>query len=278
MAEILGIKKESDPVLSLNVLLMGALAGFTIFLGLPVARLRAASPLLKNTLNAIAIGILIFLVLDVVGHGWESVEGAATAAFRHTASWAPAIGLVVIFTEGLTFGLLSLVWFENRFLHARTVDGAPINPQHVAMMIAIGIGLHNFSEGLAIGASAASGALTFAIILAIGFGLHNATEGFGIAAPLSGTRPSWGFIGVAGLVGGGPTFVGTLLGSIYTNTYLEVLFLSLAAGALIYVIRELLHHGRKVAVPAHSYFVLGGIALGVMLGLGTDLVVTLGGA
>src|SRR6266508_2634036 len=89
-----------------------------------------------------------------------------------------------------------------------------------AFLSATGIGLHNFSEGLAIGQSAAQDKLSLAYVLVIGFGLHNATEGFGIVAPLTGDAepPSWRFLGLMGLIGGAPTFFGTLLGQAWTNT------------------------------------------------------------
>src|SRR5205085_12155242 len=119
---------------------------------------------------------------------------------------------------------------------AADAAGVP-SSRALALMIAVGLGLHNLSEGLAIGESAATGALAFAGVLVIGFALHNITEGFGIAAPmtLSETRPSWAFLGIAGLVGGGPTVVGTMIGLFATSTYPSVLFLALAAGALIHV-------------------------------------------
>ena len=75
------------------------------------------------------------------------------------------------------------------------------------MTIAVAIGLHNFAEGLAIGVSAQAGEIALATVLIIGFALHNATEGFGIVGPLGGVRPSWRWLGLAGLVGGGPTFL-----------------------------------------------------------------------
>ena len=94
----------------------------------------------------------------------------------------------------------------------------------LAVFIATGIGLHNFSEGLAIGQSAASDEISLAIVLVIGFALHNATEGFGICAPLSGDTelPSWGFLGLMGLIGGGPTFVGTAVGQAWVSEALSV--------------------------------------------------------
>ncbi len=92
-------------------------------------------------------------------------------------------------------------------------------PERLAFFIALGIGFHNFSEGLAIGQSAAAGEVSLALLLIIGFGLHNATEGFGIVAPLAadGERPSWSFPCCFGLIGGGPTFVGTLIGQSFVN-------------------------------------------------------------
>ena len=98
--------------------------------------------------------------------------------------------------------------------------------RRLALLIAVGIGLHNFAEGLAIGQSAASNEISLAVLLVIGFGLHNATEGFGIIAPLAGDvdaarrarRPSWGFLLHARrLIGGGPTLVGTIIGHGFTS-------------------------------------------------------------
>ncbi|MEA3200119.1 MAG: zinc transporter, family [Thermoplasmata archaeon] len=269
-------------MLTSNVFLLGALAGFTIFLGLPVAFISRGAKW-KTALNAVAIGILIFLLVEVLQKGWEPVEGSFVAATAGGAGWTAAWAKLAIFAFALSLGLLSLVWFEYRFIHHRAERDAqgnalPLTPAALSTMIAVGIGLHNFSEGLAIGASIASGALTFAVLLAIGFALHNATEGFGIAAPLHGTRPTWGFLALVGLVGGGPTFVGALLGSLWTSEYLDIAFLALAAGALLFVIKELLHHARKIPTPRDGFYVMSAVALGVLLGFGTDLVVTLAGA
>ena len=79
-------------------------------------------------------------------------------------------------------------------------------------------------------------------MLIVGFGLHNATEGFGIVAPLTGEReiPSWRFLLLLGLIGGGPTFVGTVVGQAWVSTSLSIFFLGLAAGSILYVVMELL--------------------------------------
>ncbi len=145
------------------------------------------------------------------------------------------------------------------------------------MMIAIGIGLHNFAEGLAIGNSAARGALQLAVLLVIGFGLHNATEGFGIVAPMAaeGRRPSWRYLFLLGVIGGGPTFLGTLVGQRVVNETLSIGFLTLAAGSILYVVIELLAVARKQALKEITTW---GILLGILLGFVTDAIVTAAGA
>ena len=223
---------------------LGAVAGATIFIGLPVGRIRGISKTVQGMLNAIATGVLLFLLWDILSHAAAPVETALAGIRRGDRSFA---ALLVIFAAGLGIGLLGLVYFNAR-LFGRTKNAPPAPPKTLAMMIATGLGLHNLSEGLAIGQSAATGAVAFALVLVIGFSLHNITEGFAIAAPLAtdGSRPSWGFLLVAGLIGGGPTFLGTVVGYIFTSTYIYVLFLALAAGALLYVVNEMFHIGRRL--------------------------------
>ena len=149
--------------------------------------------------------------------------------------------------------------------------------QSLSLMIATGIGLHNFSEGLAIGQSAAAGEISLALVLIIGFGLHNATEGFGIVGPFAGSqhRPSWGFLLLAGLIGGGPTFFGTLIGQAWVSDALSVAFLALAAGSILYVVIELLDVCRRLG---RKRLVAWGIVLGLTLGFATDFVLVAAGA
>jgi ZIP family zinc transporter len=142
-------------------------------------------------------------------------------------------------------------------------------------MIAIGIGLHNFAEGLAIGNSAAGGQLSLAVLLVIGFGLHNATEGFGIVAPLTGNRPSWGYLALLGLIGGGPTFLGTLLEQAVVNDVVPIAFLGLAAGSILYVVIELFAVARKTTLKVVTTW---GVFGGFVLGFATDAIVTAAGA
>lgn len=146
-----------------------------------------------------------------------------------------------------------------------------LSPQALALIIAIAVGCHNFSEGLAIGQSAAGGALQLATVLIIGFGLHNMTEGFGIAGPLAGQTISWRFIFLAGLIGGGPTFLGTMVGTIFHSTAVFIFCLTFAAGAIMYVVAELL--GVAARFKAQD-IVVWGLLIGFLLGYGTDLIVT----
>ncbi len=148
---------------------------------------------------------------------------------------------------------------------------------NLALLIAIGIGLHNFSEGLAIGQSAAAGEISLAYALIIGFGLHNATEGFGIVGPLSGEteKPSWGFLFVLGLIGGGPTFLGTVLGQSWVNDYVAVAFLALAAGSILFVVNELVQMNYATKLKD---IVSYGLLLGLFAGFATDWVLVAAGA
>lgn len=250
--------------------LLGAIAGFTIFIGLPVGRLRGLRPGVRGFLNAVATGILIFLLWDILSHASTPVE-QAMAGLRH-GDPGPFVTLAALFGGGLSAGLLALVVFNGR-VFGRVRGSSPASPRTLSLMIASGLGLHNLSEGLAIGQSAASGAIAFATVLVIGFALHNITEGFGIAAPLAldATVPSWGFLLAAGLIGGGPTFVGATVGYVFTSPRIYVLFLALAAGALLSVIGEMFHVGRRLNSPGAM---AGGLLLGFLLGYATDLFLT----
>jgi zinc transporter, ZIP family len=155
------------------------------------------------------------------------------------------------------------------------VEKGELSARALALLIATGIGLHNFSERLAIGQSAATGALQLAIVLILGFRLHNMTEGFGIAGPLTGQSVSWKFVALLGVIGDGPTFLGTVVGMIFQSPQVFILFLALAAGAIIYVVAELLGVAKRFKAPE---VVTWGLLIGFLLGYATDLLVTYGGA
>ena len=165
---------------------LGAVAGFTIFLGLPLGRLRSGSLGLKTFLSGLSAGILVFLLFDVLAHATEPLEEAVVDG-----AWGELFAVGLVYVVGLGVGLLSLPYFFRFTLHR--ARGASLGPGAMAvaeigltpdrqalrlgMTIAVGIGLHNFSEGLAIGQAANANEISLAVLLVVGFALHNATEG-----------------------------------------------------------------------------------------------------
>jgi ZIP family zinc transporter len=251
-----------------TAVLLGALAGGTVFLGLPVARMRGLPKPVQGFLNAFATGILVFLLWDILTHAAGPVE-AAIEQGQH----GPFAAMAVIFAGGISVGLLGLVYF-NRGVFSQLRHGhATPSARSLSLAIATGLGLHNLSEGLAIGESAHVGAIAFTGVLAIGFALHNITEGFGIAAPMTTEtqRASWGFLALAGLIGGGPTFIGTWIGYLASSNYFSIAFLAVAAGALLYVLNELFNLGRRISTPTTFAW---GLLAGFLVAYATDLFLT----
>jgi zinc transporter ZupT len=267
-----GASHGLHPILGIwETLLLGAIAGFTIFFGLPVAKLRRVSPQVMSLLNSVAVGVLFFLLFDVIKKATQPVEDALKYSRTGSGDISDFVTLVLIFVVGLGGGLIGLVYATRGFMRSAK-QAAGHNPLALSLTIAAGIGLHNFAEGLAIGQSAVTGAVQLAFMLIIGFGLHNATEGFGIAAPLvNAENVRWRFLLLAGIIGGAPTFIGTIVGYSFVSPALSVLFLTLAAGAIIFVIGEMLHVARRV-----GFIEIGviGLALGFLFAYGTDLILT----
>jgi ZIP family zinc transporter len=255
-----------------QTVVLAAFAGFTIYLGLPVGRLRNLRANAQAMLTAGAGGVILFLIVDVLSQALEPVTAALDDA-RAGASFGPVAADGLVLAGSVAVGLLSVTYVTSR-LRARAAG--PALPRQLAIGTAIGLGLHNFSEGLAIGASAASGETSLAVILVVGFALHNATEGFGIAAPLaSGERPSWAFLAALGLIGGGPTFVGGVVGWALVSPLLSIAFLGLALGALVYVFNEMMAVVRRFSLPMAASTA---ILLGLMAGIGTDLILVFAGS
>jgi ZIP family zinc transporter len=301
---------------SSQIVMLGFVAGATIVLGLPLGRLRSprhsrATAALRVYLTAASIGVLVFILWDLLAQAWEILT-ASLGEPSHSGEHLDApIGLATLMFGGLGVGLLSLAGYERWLTRtpaprqasagkpsvttlgailggpgAMSVTelsrtrraGRTLSPaRRLALLIAVGIGLHNFGEGLALGGSAAQGKIALATLLVTGFALHNATEGFGIIAPLAADaeRPSWGFLLLMGAIGGAPTLLGTVVGSQFTSDPMSLLFLTVAAGSILYVIIQLVAIAVKGARRTALYW---GVWTGIVAGFATDLLLTAGGA
>lgn len=256
-----------------HLLLLGAIAGFTIFLGLPVATL-ATRPRMRALLNALSVGVLIFLLIEIAYKSLEMVEESAKSNLLG-GGLSESLFLGSILVVGLSTGLLGLTLFEEHFIGLAKESDLAMKSKRLSLMIATGIGLHNFSEGLVIGQEYAAGAIPLAFLLIVGFALHNATEGFGIAAPLKLQKVDWKFLSLAGFIGGAPTFLGTIAGSFFISTSLELLFLAVAAGSILYVVGELIHLGK---LQGQHRTAMIGILIGFFIAYGSELVIEVGTA
>ena len=274
-----------------HILILGAIAGATIFLGMPIGRMRLG-PAARAALSAFATGILLFLIWDVLTGAVVPIESALDARHWGRFSWLAALG-----AAGFALGLMALVYYSE-WMKARAGRRAStlVGPgaaaadefdarswldsltpgKQLALLIAVGIGVHNFGEGLAIGQAAAASKISLAVTLIIGFGLHNATEGFGICGPMAGegTRPTWGFLAALGLIGGGPTFLGTVLGQAWSSEAVSVAFFAVAAGSILYVVQELFAVNRRYG---HTKLVMWLVFAGIVAGFETDFVVSASG-
>jgi ZIP family zinc transporter len=285
-----------------ETVLLGALAGFTIYLGLPFGRIEFVSQRARIALAMFSVGVLAFLFAEVLVHGVEIVEHHFEELGDGEGSLLEGLGLALMFGVGFTVGSAGLALVERRMrpskpppisggaTDAMTVEQAEIAAKRAGtardessvraaalrtgMTIAAAIGLHNFAEGLAIGVSASTGEIGLATVLIIGFAVHNTTEGFGIIGPLGDVRPSWRWLAVAGLVGGGPVFLGAIVGYNVTSEPLELLFYSVSAGAILYVIGEVWGAMRRLG---HRELGLLMLAAGVFLGVATEMIIAYGG-
>jgi ZIP family zinc transporter len=287
-----------------ETVVLGALAGFTIYVGLPFGRLQLLGNRSRVALAMFSVGVLAFLFVDVFEHAFGIVEGAVEGYKDGESSFGHAAGLVTLLAVGFAAGSAGLAVVERR-MRPGPVEGPPVGggppirggssdamtveqaealafESHQArtralqtgMTIAAAIGLHNFAEGLAIGVSAGAGEISLATVLIVGFALHNTTEGFGIVGPLGNVRPSWSWLALAGLIGGGPVFLGSIVGYNVTSEPLELGFYGVAGGAILYVIGEVWNGMRRYG---HRELGLWLLSLGFVAGLLTDLVVVYGG-
>jgi zinc transporter, ZIP family len=241
--------------------LIGVLVGVVpVALGLLwLPSLRRARPEWVAAFMALTGGLLTFLGVEALFEAFE-LQAALPAAFGGP-------GLVLL---GLAVSALGMTFVSSRLSRGRT--GA--TGLALALLVAIGIGIHNLGEGLAIGSSFATGELQLGAFLVIGFMVHNVTEGLGIAAPASKERVTFAWLAVLTLVAGAPAILGTWIGGYASNDILIPVFFALAAGAALQVVVEV---GRYVARTApgglRSGWVIGGYLAGIAAMWGTGLLI-----
>ncbi len=237
---------------------LGVIAGLIpVYLGLiPTPYFKKASPSQRNFLISFSLGVLLFLFVEV---------GSNATELARSSSWGPPL-----FALGLVLGVGSpaLVSHRRRIRQVKnplTEATKTTAKMFTAYMISLGIGLHNLGEGLALGASYATNQLALTTTLVIGFAIHNGTEGMGISGPISDFPVRFKEPLLLGLIAGFPTVLGSAIGFLAYSSQIGSLFFSAAAGALLYVIIELL----QISYSPKNTFV--GVTIGILLMYTTGL-------
>lgn len=248
--------------------LIGFLVGVVpVVLGmLWLPSLRRVDPRWMAAFMALTAGLLAFLAVDALE------EAIALQASLPGALGGP--GLVLL---GVAASYLGLSWVSQALGRTgRSEGGGPLAGVSLATLIAIGIGLHNLGEGLAIGSSFALGEVALGSFLVIGFMVHNLTEGLGIVAPVAegGRSPGVGRLGALALIGGGPAILGAWIGGFLTNEVLGVLFFGVAVGASAQVVVEVGRYlARRAPGGLSSGTVVGGFLTGIAIMYLTGLLI-----
>ncbi|MFN2468995.1 MAG: ZIP family metal transporter [Gaiellaceae bacterium] len=225
--------------------------------------LRRLDPRWLAAFMALTAGLLTFLAVEALS---ESLE--LQAALPGSVGGA---GLVLL---GVAVSYLSLTFLSSHLARTRGESGGALGGLALATLVAIGIGVHNLGEGLAIGSSFALGELTLGTFLIVGFMIHNVTEGLGIAAPVAERGRAASLRALLGLavLAGAPAIPGAWIGGFLTNDVLGVLFFGAAAGAALEVVVEVTRFiVRRAPVPLSSGYVIGGFFSGIAIMYATGL-------
>jgi zinc transporter ZupT len=226
----------------------------------------------------VALGLLWLPSLRRVGQQWLTAFMALTAgllvflgvealfeAFEFQAAVPSALGGPGLVLLGVAISYLTMTFLSTRFSSGEAKNAA-LGGAALALLVAIGIGLHNFGEGLAIGTSFAFGQLTLGSFLIVGFMVHNVTEGLGIAAPAAdeGVTLSWPRLAALTLIAGAPAILGAWTGGFVANDVLAVLFFGAAAGAAFEVVVEVVRYiARRDPAGLRSGYAIGGFLAGI---------------
>ncbi len=244
----------------LETLLFSAIMGLSIFLSLPVVLKKQMSDSAKKMLLAIAIGILVFLMGDVFTDVTPDLYNGSLYGY------GSSFFFDAVFTVALILGFFALFYIEGR---SRT----GLTPVQLSLLIALGIGLQNLTEGLVFGSLGVAMGLTgVTLVVLIGFTFQNVTEGFPIVSPFLG-RMDWRMAVLLGLflVGGLPTILGGAVGFYYNSKIFDVFFDGLAIGAILYVILPMLKVLLRETDLTKQKIAYAGIFIGFALGFIVNL-------
>ncbi|MFQ5796035.1 MAG: ZIP family metal transporter [Candidatus Bipolaricaulia bacterium] len=202
---------------------------------------------------SLTVGLLLFLGIDTTMEAFETA-GTLPSVFQ-------GVGLIGLGAVGTILGLTAL----GRFFGGAEREGR-LGHLWIAYLVAIGIGLHNLGEGLAIGTAYALGEIALGAFLILGFTLHNTTEGLAIVAPIARDRPGLKHLAWLGLIAGGPTIFGAWIGGFSYSPLLGTLFLAVGAGAIFQVIYEIIVQMRQEPEGALSHPVnVAGLLTGLVI-------------
>jgi len=259
----------------LGFALVGLLVGVVpVMLGLAwLPSLRRAGPKWLAAFMALTAGLLTFLALDALAEALELQAGLPGSL--------QGPGLILLGVAVSYLGLTAVGrWLSSRGKAGEAESAVPgeradlVAGVTLATLVAIGIGLHNLGEGLAIGSSFAIGELALGSFLIVGFMIHNITEGLGIAAPIARSRISLVRLGVLGLIAGAPAVVGAWIGGFLTNEIVAVVFFAIAVGAAVQVVVEVGRYlQRRAPGGLASGYVVGGFLAGLVIMYATGLLV-----
>jgi ZIP family zinc transporter len=256
---------EADGDLFALMALLGTYVGIVpVILGmmlLPAMRRFRADWI--RVLMAVTVGLLAFLAVDATVEGLDLADEAGGA-----------FGGAELLVLGAALAYLALTGVD-RHIRARA-EGADEAERggHMALMIALGIGLHNLGEGLAIGSAYAIGELALGAFLVVGFAIHNTTEGFAIVAPLTRSKPSLRRLLALGLIAGAPAILGGVIGASVSNPELSTLLLGVGVGAIVQVIVQIAPAMRDRAGRLLDARTAGGVAAGLIAFYLTSLLIT----
>jgi zinc transporter, ZIP family len=244
-----------------ETLLFSAIMGFSIFLSLPIVLSKKTGEMRTKLFNAVAIGILVFLVADVF------TDVASILYNGSFFGYGSSLYYDAIFTAFFSIGFLVLYFAENR---SRT----GLTPSKLALIIAIGIGFQNLTEGLLFGSLGVTIGLAGAtLVVLVGFIFQNVTEGFPITSPFFGQlEKKTGVIVPLLLIGGAPTIIGGAVGYYYSSKTFDVVFDGLAIGAMLYVILPMLKNAFREMDYAKQRMVYLGVFLGFLVGFIVNLI------